>query len=74
MSKILEYIKIGLKAVGKFLKFAYAPFIVLGVLSLLFGIFVSWLVGIIFLAIDVLLLINEIKLNKELELNKEVKV
>lgn len=73
MNKILEYLKIGIKAIGQALKYVYAPYIMLGVLSLLFGIIVSWLLGIIFLVITILLTINEVNLTKELELDNQTK-
>ena len=73
MNKILEYIKIGIKAIGQSLRYIYAPYIMLGTLSLLFGIIVSWLLGIIFLVITILLTINEVNLTKELELDNQTK-
>jgi len=73
MNKILEYIKIGIKVIGQSLRYIYAPYIMLGTLSLLFGIIVSWLLGIIFLVITILLTINEVNLTKELELDNQTK-
>ena len=61
---IEKYFLIVIKAIGKFLKFAYAPEITIGAMALFIYLFHSKFWGVILLVWGVLLLINEIKQNK----------
>jgi hypothetical protein len=63
MSKILEYLKIGIKAIGKFIKYTYAPYMVMTFMSMLYYGLGFIVLGIGFLILSILFLINEININ-----------
>jgi hypothetical protein len=63
MSKIFEYLKIGIKAIGKFVKYVYAPYMVMSLMSILYYALGFKLLGVGFLVFTILFLINEINLN-----------
>jgi hypothetical protein len=56
-----KYFVIVVKAIAKFLHFAYAPEITIGVLAVLLGLFYSGLLGFLLFLWAIGLLINEIK-------------
>jgi len=62
--KVLDYLKIGLAAIGKFLKFAYAAEITIGVFGVIKLLAGHTLVGLLILAWGILLTINEYKQSK----------
>lgn len=64
MQKFLAVMKVIIAAISKFLKFSYAPEITIAALAMIIFLGMSQLVGVIFIAWDILLLINEIKQNK----------
>jgi hypothetical protein len=59
LSFIWKYLKIFFKALGKFLKYFYASNIVCLLLSIIVGLCVSELLGVIFMVISILLWIND---------------
>lgn len=65
--KVLNYLKIGVKAIGKFLKYAYAPQITNGALSVVIYLTFSRFVGAVFFVWSVLLAINEYKQNQSVK-------
>jgi len=62
--KALDYLKLGLAAVGKFLKFAFAAEITIGVFGVLKLLAGHTFVGLLILTWGVLLAISEYKQNK----------
>jgi hypothetical protein len=64
MKKFIDYLKIGLAAIGKFLKFAFAPEITIGVFGVLKLLAGHTLVGLLILTWGILLAINEYKSSK----------
>jgi hypothetical protein len=62
--KVLEYLKLGFAAIGKFLRYAYAPEITIGVFGVLKLLAGHTLAGLLILAWGALLLVNEYKSNK----------
>jgi hypothetical protein len=61
MTKFIEYLKIGLAAIGKFLRFAFAAEITIGVFGVLKLLAGHTLVGILILVWGVLLAVAEYK-------------
>lgn len=64
MKTLIEYLKIGLVAIGKFLKFAYAPEITIGVFGIINLLSGRTLIGLLILTWGILLAVNEYKQNK----------
>ena len=64
MKNVLQILKLVLAAIGKFLKFAYASQITIGLLAIIIYLSLSKLLGVIFLVWGLLLLLNEIKIEK----------
>ena len=62
MKKLIDYLKIGLAAIGKFLKFAYASQITIGVFGVIKLLAGHTLVGLLIIIWGVLLAVNEYKL------------
>jgi len=62
--KVLNYFKIGIKAIGKFLKYTYAPQITNGALSVIIYLTFSRFIGVVFFVWSILLAINEYKQNQ----------
>jgi hypothetical protein len=66
MKKIAEYLKIALKAVGKFLKYTYASEVTVVALSVILYAFISRFFGILICAWGLLLWFSAYKQNSEL--------
>lgn len=66
MKKILEYLKIALKAVSKFLKYTYASEVTVVALSVILYLFISKFFGILICAWGLLLWFSAYKQNQEL--------
>lgn len=67
MKKILEYLKIALKAVGRFLKYTYAAEVTIVALSVILYAFISKFFGILICAWGLLLWFGAYKQNKNIE-------
>ena len=65
MKALLNYLLIAFKAVAKFLKYAYAPCITIGVLAVIKYMAGHKFWGVLLFAWGVLLLINEFKQNQK---------
>lgn len=64
LKKVYAYLKTGLSAVGKFLKYAYASQITICGLAVFLYLFVSRFLGIVFFIWGALLAFNEYKQNQ----------
>jgi hypothetical protein len=60
-----SYLMIVIKAIGKFLKFAFAPEITIGALAIFIYLFHSQFWGVMLFIWGILLTINELKQNKQ---------
>jgi hypothetical protein len=61
MKKLIEYLKVALAAIGRFLRYTYASqIIILLEATLIYG-FISKFLGIVFFVAGVLFFINELK-------------
>jgi high-affinity Fe2+/Pb2+ permease len=67
MKKILDVLKVGLKAIGKFLRYTYASQITIGALAVLIGLTLSKFLGVVIFVWGILLFINEFKQNSEVK-------
>jgi hypothetical protein len=66
MKKILEYLKIAFKAVGKFLRYTYASEVTVVALSVILYVFISKFFGILICTWGLLLWFSAYKQNQEL--------
>ncbi|MCJ7447891.1 MAG: hypothetical protein MUO72_09370 [Bacteroidales bacterium] len=64
MKKIFEYLKIGIKAIGKFLKYTYASNIICLFEAVLIGLCISEFLGVIFVLLSLILWLNDYKQQK----------
>jgi hypothetical protein len=63
VSKFLSILKEIGQVIGKFLKYVYAPYMIMSLMCVLFFALVAKILGIVFFIITILLFINEINQN-----------
>jgi hypothetical protein len=68
ISKFWNFLKEVGQVIGKFLKYVYAPYMVMSLMCVLLYALVAKILGVVFFVITILLSINEIKQNNNIKI------